>query len=499
VKADPLIGTRLGDYRIRALIGRGGMARVYEGIDEKLGRRAAIKVVEIQHEHGEEATQRFIREARAVGILDHPNIISVYQFGEEQDLYYMAMKFVEGKTLLNILRSLRERRKFMEPARVVSIVSDVADALDYAHKRGVIHRDIKPSNIMLAEGNRAVLTDFGLTMQLGSETTQGTAFGTPRYIAPEQAISSQRAVPQSDIYSLGVVLYEMVTNRAPFDDDSPMSMALSHITSIPPAPQSIRPDLPHPVQTVILKALEKRPENRWQTATEMAEALRKAYQGVEPDVVLTQEALDMPPTVQAASLPVAPPPDDTAMLSTPVITPDGATSRQGARLPTWPVIIVLVVVAGVFLALSMVFRNEPPSYTGLPTTATPTLRVRLIYSKDAFAIYNPSGQVISLEGVSFVRNDPASRPFEASQLGERTHKALPAGQCLRIRARNVDDRAMPLVCGPQTKPYIYEDPNFVFWAMRSDQDTTTTFLVNRNGRTLQTCSMRLNTCEFPLS
>src|SRR5690349_18630400 len=234
------------------------MARVYEGYDEKLGRRAAVKVMEVYHEHGDEMTQRFVREARAVANLDHPGIISVYQFGEGQDLYYMAMKYVEGRTLLSILKQLRQQNKYLDPQHVMSIVSEVAAALDYAHSRGVIHRDIKPSNIMLTAENRAVLTDFGLTMQLGADSTLGTAFGTPRYIAPEQAISSQKSVPQSDIYSLGVVLYEMATGRPPFDDESPMSLALSHITNAPPMPQSVRADLPHPVQTVILKALEKR-------------------------------------------------------------------------------------------------------------------------------------------------------------------------------------------------------------------------------------------------
>src|SRR5262249_4826784 len=154
-RPDPLVGKRLGDYTIQGLIGRGGMARVYEGLDEKLGRRAAIKVMEVYHEHGDELTQRFIREARAVATLDHPGIISVYQFGEGQDLYYMAMKYVEGRTLLSILKQLRQQKQFLDPQYVVTIVADVAAALDYAHSRGVIHRDIKPSNIMLTSDNRA--------------------------------------------------------------------------------------------------------------------------------------------------------------------------------------------------------------------------------------------------------------------------------------------------------------------------------------------------------
>jgi tRNA A-37 threonylcarbamoyl transferase component Bud32 len=502
-KNDPLLGTRLGDYTIQALIGRGGMARVYEGLDEKLGRRAAIKVMEVHAEHRDEMSLRFVREARAVANLDHPNIISIYQFGEGPDLYYMAMKFVEGRTLLSILKQMRQGKKFIDPSRVLSIITEVASALDYAHDHGVIHRDIKPSNIMLTTDNHAILTDFGLTMQVGTDSTLGTAFGTPRYIAPEQAISSQRSVPQSDIYSLGVVLYEMATGQAPFDSDSPMSLALSHITSTPPPPQSIRPDLPHPVQMVILKALEKRPENRWQTATEMAEALRDAYQGIEPNVVLTQEQLEIPPSLQGMGMasPGLATGDQTAIVPASAL-PGALPLRR--RLPGLPrrVVVLFVLVALVLGAAAILNQVFTPASAGegrLPPTPTPAPRVRLIYSKDTFAIYNATGQVISLEGVTFVRNDLVSLPFEAALFGDRAHKALPAGQCLRLRMDTADDRAWPQVCGPQTRPMIIKDPNAIFWAMRDDKDPVTTFLVKRGGMTLQTCLMRLNTCEFSLS
>src|SRR5258708_7122639 len=196
-KSDPMIGARLGDYTVYALIGRGGMARVYEGLDEKLGRKAAIKVISVEHDQNDEMTQRFIREARAAANLDHPNIISVYQFGESSSGYYMAMKLIEGNTLLSILKKLKQQKTYLEPEMIVAIVAQISSALDYAHSKNVIHRDIKPSNIMLNEDNRAILTDFGLTMTVGSETTLGTAFGTPRYIAPEQAIASHQAGAQS--------------------------------------------------------------------------------------------------------------------------------------------------------------------------------------------------------------------------------------------------------------------------------------------------------------
>jgi serine/threonine protein kinase len=494
-RSDPLIGTRLGDYTIKALIGRGGMARVYEGLDDRLGRRAAIKVIEAHHEHANEIRQRFVREARAVANLDHPNLVSIYQFGEDNGLYYMAMKYIEGKTLLSVLRGLRHSRKFMEPQRVTSIITEVSAALDYAHSQNIIHRDIKPSNIMLSTDDHAVLTDFGLTMQLGVDSTLGTAFGTPRYIAPEQAISSQRAVPQSDIYSLGIVLYEMAVGQAPFDDDSPMTLALSHITSVPPQPTSVRPDLPHAVQTVILKALEKRPEHRWQTGTAMADALRNAYIGIEPNVVLMQQPLEVPQSMQGTIIPrPAPSPvEHTTMM------PERALPRKKAARPSrafrllLALLMLLVVGFGVYS-----FLPKSPALNSLPPDAPTDPRVRLIYSREAFFIYNATNQPINLENVSFVRNDPAGVAYEAAQLGDRIHRALPPHQCLRIKMRSFDDKAQPLVCGVQNAPRIYDRADIIFWAMRGDTDSISTFLVKRGDQVLQTCSMRLNTCEFPL-
>ncbi len=506
VATDPLIGMRLGDYTIHALIGRGGMARVYEGIDEKLDRRAAIKVMQIQpEEYSEQLTQRFIREARAVAALDHPNIVGIYQFGEGPDLYYMAMKYIEGHTLQSLLKTMRRDKQYLEPSQITMIISQVASALDYAHSKGVIHRDIKPSNIMLTDDNRAILTDFGLTMQLGSDSTLGTAFGTPRYIAPEQAVSSSKAVPQSDIYALGVVLYEMATGQPPFDDDSAMSLALRHITTPPPSPRSVREDLAPAVETVILKALEKRPENRWRTATEMADALRRAYQNIAPNVVITNEKLDISPSAKIMGK--VPPAvesrvrDNTAVISNRSLAQWLSRLRPGVprrMSQVWLVVPLLMIAAfggAVYFVLTQNASLSPAAQ--VPSEIAVSPRVRLIYTKDAFVIYNATGQAISLEGVTFVRNDPSSRPFEAALFGDRTHKALPAGQCLQIRMRTTDEHSIPQMCGPQTKPLIL-DSSIIFWAVRNDKDQVTTFLVNRGGKTLQTCSMRLNTCEFSL-
>lgn len=280
-RSDPLIGTRLGDYIIQKLIGRGGMARVYQGYDENLGRNAAVKVLTTSPEDSEDERiiERFKLEARAIASFEHPNIILIYQYGEADQMFFIAMKLVEGKTLTHELRQLRRSGEMMTPDRILGITNDMCNALDYAHARDIIHRDMKPSNILFdANANdRAILTDFGLALELGGDNTLGTAFGTPRYISPEQAVSSQKAVPQSDIYSLAVVVYEMLTGQVPFQDESPMSIALYHITSEPPPPRSINPAVPVPVEAVILKALAKDPNDRYPTAGAFYNALEDAY------------------------------------------------------------------------------------------------------------------------------------------------------------------------------------------------------------------------------
>jgi serine/threonine protein kinase len=245
--SDPLIGRVLGDYTIEELLGKGGMARVYRGYDDKLKRFAAVKVINTELENDElreEYQARFVREARAIARLQHPNIVGVYQFDQLWDLNFMAMQFIEGDDLRYLLEDYHNRADLMPLKMVVAIMRDIASALDYAHAHGVIHRDIKPSNIMVTPEGRAVLTDFGLVLNL-EDGTIGNTFGSAHYIAPEQAISSAQAVAQSDLYSLGVVLFEMVTGKVPFDDPSTMAVALKHLNDRRPRrARSTRPSRP---------------------------------------------------------------------------------------------------------------------------------------------------------------------------------------------------------------------------------------------------------------
>ena len=276
---DPLIGKQLGDYVIKDVLGYGGMARVYRGYDARLDRFAAVKVIDahlISGDDAEEYRERFLREARAIARLNHQRIVGIYQFGQVGVLYYMATVFIEGRDLRHILKDYAHQGKMMPQAQILSIIRDIAGALDYAHAGGVIHRDVKPSNIMVTSEGQAVLTDFGLALSV-PEGTIGKTFGSVHYIAPEQAVSSAQAVPQSDLYSLGVVLYEMLTGRVPFDDPSTMSVALKHLTDAPPRPSAFNPHLSSEVEAVVMRTLAKEPRDRYPSGEALTQALAAAF------------------------------------------------------------------------------------------------------------------------------------------------------------------------------------------------------------------------------
>ena len=272
---DPLIGQRLGEYRLEALLGQGGMARVYRAVDERLRRYAVVKVIDPRFRSDAEYVRRFEREAQSVAQLEHPHIVRLYRFAEQGGWLYMAMQYIEGSDLAFVLDSYRADGAFIEAPDASRIVREVCEALDYAHSRGVIHRDVKPANIMLNRQGHAILTDFGLAL-LTAVGTRGEIFGTPEYLAPEQAISSAKAVPQSDLYAVGVILYEMFTGQLPFKAREPLDVALLHINEPPRPPSELRPEISPALEAVILKALAKKPAERYPTGAALADAVAQA-------------------------------------------------------------------------------------------------------------------------------------------------------------------------------------------------------------------------------
>jgi serine/threonine protein kinase len=291
-----LIGRRLANFELQRLLGRGGMAEVYYGLDVKLQRPVAVKVIDVRYRGHPAYAARFVREAQTVATWRHEHIIQIYYADDEDSLYYFVMEYLDGSDLHGLMASYVAKNELMPPNEVLRLGRAVANALDYAHRRGVIHRDVKPSNIMVASDGRVVLTDFGLALDV-EQGSLGEVFGSAHYMAPEQARRSADAVPQSDLYALGVVLYELLTGQVPFDDPSPTSVAVQHLTAPPPSPRELNPNLSPVVEEVLLKVLSKSPAERYQTGAELMNALTAAFQASQPDdVTLTSPLLTPSPS-----------------------------------------------------------------------------------------------------------------------------------------------------------------------------------------------------------
>jgi serine/threonine protein kinase len=289
---DPLIGQQLDEYRLDAVLGQGGMARVYRGFDVRLKRPTAIKVIQGSFRASPEYEVRFEREAQAIARLRHPHIVGVYRYGRVNDLFYLAMEYVEGEDLQSRLAAYQAHQKLMPPAEAGPIIRQVCLALDYTHSQGVVHRDVKPSNIMLDKEGQALLTDFGLALL--DRNTQGEIFGTPDYIAPEQAMSSAGAVPQSDFYAVGVILYEIFTGELPFADTEPLALAMRHLTDPPPLPRKLNPNISLGLEAVILKALAKDPQDRYPNGAALSGALDEALRLIPQDATSQENRVEPP-------------------------------------------------------------------------------------------------------------------------------------------------------------------------------------------------------------
>jgi hypothetical protein len=268
----------LGQYHLLEVIRHGGMAAVYKAYQASLDRYVAVKV--LANSPDPQFAVRFKREARAIAQLQHPNILPIYDYGEQAGLLYRVVQYIEnGTTLADLLGQP------MEPVAALRIIERVLSALDYAHQRGIIHRDIKPSNILMPSPTWPLLADFGIAKIMNASdgqnlTMSGVFIGTPAYVAPEQVLGTGIDV-RTDLYSMGVVLYEMVTGRVPFDASTPMTMLTKHAYEPPPSPRTINPDLPPVVEPVLLRALAKDPADRYQSATTMAAALDRVAVQIE--------------------------------------------------------------------------------------------------------------------------------------------------------------------------------------------------------------------------
>ncbi len=272
----------LGRYELISQIARGGMSDVFEARDRLLDRKVAVKILHDRYAETDTFVARFRKEAQAVANLSHPNIVSVYDWGEEKGNYFIVMELVQGRSLKDVLQ-LEGR---VPPQRAADIAADIAKALSAAHQGGVIHRDIKPGNILITTGGSVKVTDFGVARARNSSqdlTRAGSVIGTASYFSPEQA-SGDPADERSDIYSLGVVLYEMLVGRQPFRGESAVAVAYQHVTADVNPPARLNPEVPLDLEDVVMKALEKRPGRRYQTAAEMHHDLREVVRTIASPV-----------------------------------------------------------------------------------------------------------------------------------------------------------------------------------------------------------------------
>jgi len=277
---EDLSGRQLGPYRVLAPLGEGGMAAVYKAYQPGMERLVALKILPRHFASDPEFVGRFRQEARVIASLQHPHVLPVHDFGEADSYTYIVMPFVEAGTLANLLRG-----QPLPVDQIRNIISQVGDALDYAHSHGVVHRDVKPSNVLIDERGNCLLTDFGVAKIVeGSAqfTRTGAIIGTPAYMSPEQGLA-QKLDSRSDIYALGVMLYEMATGDVPFSAETPMAIVMKHINAPLPLPHNLNPALPEPIERVILKSLAKNPDDRFQTAQAMVEALNAASAARAPD------------------------------------------------------------------------------------------------------------------------------------------------------------------------------------------------------------------------
>ena len=306
MQQDDLIGAMLGHYRILAPLGQGGMARVYRAHQENLDREVAVKVLPPWYATDRNFVDRFNQEARVVARLSHANIVMVHDAGEQNGHIYIVMQLVDGGTLKQLLDQFQAEDKTMDVAEANRIFKQIASALSYAHERGIIHRDVKPVNVLMDRSGRPILSDFGIAKVLASTREQltrpGTGVGTPEYMSPEQC-RGEAVDRRSDIYSLGIMLFEALTGRTPFQGDNYPALAHSHIYELPPRPSSLNPAITPTIEQVILKALLKEPVRRFQQVSEMADALESAVmQPQRPGDALRDKEF---PTINRGTTPVA--------------------------------------------------------------------------------------------------------------------------------------------------------------------------------------------------
>jgi serine/threonine protein kinase len=395
-------------YRIEDPLGVGGMARVFRGTDLVLGRTVAIKVLAEHLARDPRSVERFRREAQAAAGLSHPGIVSVYDTGSDGDDHYIVMEHISGRTLAD----LEEEAGRFHPERAAEIAEAVAFALAHAHGKGIVHRDIKPGNIMITPSGEVKVMDFGIARALGGQsfTQTATVLGTATYFSPEQAMG-ERVDARSDLYALGVVLYEMLAGRAPFAGDSPVSVAYQHVRQEPEPPSRLNPDVDRALEAIVLKAMAKDREVRYQSAEEMQRDLGRLRGPAAPAGVAVGSAdrtIEQPPVERTAVLPPVP--------------PSRRATRQPRRAP-WLIALLALLAMALVGGLILASGSRTPSDR---SNATP--------SSSPSPAERPSGTTVA----SPTPVQPTTIEVSVAQLEAILNQGLSQGELTERAAKEIE-------------------------------------------------------------
>jgi eukaryotic-like serine/threonine-protein kinase len=372
-----------GRYRILHRIGSGGMADVYSAEDTHLGRQVALKVLHRRFAQDQEFVERFRREAKSVAGLSHPNVVGVFDRGGHDGTYYIAMEHLAGRTLKEIV----EIEAPLPQERAIDLGQQILQGAGYAHRHGVIHRDFKPHNVIVDDDGRTKVTDFGIARAGASEMTEtGSIMGTAQYLSPEQA-QGHAVTAASDLYSIGVMLYEMLAGRLPFEGDSAVSIALKHLSEPPPPLSQFRPDVHPAVEAVVMAALAKDPAQRWQSADDFAQGLETARARMEAGADGGQDFAALAP------LPVPAPTPAPELEAAPVAADDGVLPpaaeperRRRRRWPWFTIGLLALAVAGLLLYLGLSGAFAPEKVEVPRVTGQQLVQARAVLERAGFEV-----------------------------------------------------------------------------------------------------------------
>ena len=399
---EDLTGRQFGHYQIVAPLGEGGMAAVYKAYQPSMERYVAIKVLPRHMADSPEFVARFEREAKLLAQLQHPHILPVFDYGQAEGYTYIVMPFVQSGTLADLMK--KGRLSLLEIRR---IMTQLGDALAYAHTRGMIHRDIKPSNVLIDERGNCLLTDFGLARMADASakiTSSGAIMGTPAYMAPEQGQGTS-IDNRSDLYALGIIFYELVTGRVPYTAETPIAIVFKHISDPLPSARKINPELDEAIELVLFKTLAKNPDDRYQNAEDFVRAVQSAIPEKQVERASSAPQKDSA-TLQQASAPIA-----------------SAPAKRQAKFPVWILAIVGVAICGVIVlfgfslmrlrrinSIASQATNTPALATAIPTSTTapfPTEPSATASSSSFTGTFTDSFDGHLVDGWDWVNEDPA--------------------------------------------------------------------------------------------